>query len=141
MVDPYFSGTKVKWILDNVEGARERAKRGELLFGTVDTWLVWKMTQGRVHVTDYTNASRTMMFNIHELDWDERMLEVLDIPRAMLPKVRPSSGCTARPTSAVKAARVFLSPVSPVTSRQRCTASCAFNRAWRRTPTAPAASC
>ncbi len=91
VVDPYFSGTKVKWILDNVEGARERAKRGELLFGTVDTWLVWKMTQGRVHVTDYTNASRTMMFNIHELDWDERMLEVLDIPRAMLPKVRPSS--------------------------------------------------
>lgn len=91
VVDPYFSGSKVKWILDHVEGARERAKRGELLFGTVDTWLVWKMTQGRVHVTDYTNASRTMMFNIHELDWDQRMLEVLDIPRAMLPKVRPSS--------------------------------------------------
>ncbi|MGY0157629.1 glycerol kinase GlpK [Edwardsiella tarda] len=91
VVDPYFSGTKVKWILDHVEGARERAKRGELLFGTVDTWLVWKMTQGRVHVTDYTNASRTMLFNIHTLDWDERMLEVLDIPRAMLPQVRASS--------------------------------------------------
>lgn len=91
VVDPYFSGTKVKWILDHVEGARERAKRGELLFGTVDTWLVWKMTQGRVHVTDYTNASRTMLFNIHSLDWDSKMLEVLDIPREMLPQVRPSS--------------------------------------------------
>ncbi|MGL5781019.1 MAG: glycerol kinase GlpK [Plesiomonas shigelloides] len=91
VVDPYFSGTKVKWILDHVEGARERAKRGELLFGTVDTWLVWKMTQGRVHVTDYTNASRTMLFNIHTLDWDSKMLEVLNIPREMLPQVRPSS--------------------------------------------------
>lgn len=91
VVDPYFSGSKVKWILDHVEGARERAERGELLFGTVDTWLVWKMTQGRVHVTDYTNASRTMLFNIHSLDWDERMLDVLGIPRAMLPKVCSSS--------------------------------------------------
>ncbi|MDU2481642.1 MAG: glycerol kinase [Klebsiella sp.] len=91
VVDPYFSGTKVKWILDHVEGSRERAKRGELLFGTVDTWLIWKMTQGRVHVTDYTNASRTMLFNIHELDWDDKMLDALDIPRAMLPEVRKSS--------------------------------------------------
>ncbi len=91
IIDPYFSGTKVKWILDHVEGARDRARRGELLFGTIDTWLIWKMTQGRVHVTDYTNASRTMMFNIHELDWDDRMLEALDIPRAMLPQVRKSS--------------------------------------------------
>ncbi len=91
MVDPYFSGTKVKWILDNVEGARERAERGELLFGTVDTWLVWNMTQGRVHVTDYTNASRTMMFNIRTKEWDDRMLKALNIPRAMLPEVRPSS--------------------------------------------------
>lgn len=91
VVDPYFSGTKVKWILDHVEGSRERAKRGELLFGTVDTWLIWKMTQGRVHVTDYTNASRTMLFNINELDWDDKMLDALDIPRAMLPEVRKSS--------------------------------------------------
>lgn len=91
VVDPYFSGTKVKWILDHVDGARERAKRGELLFGTIDTWLVWKMTQGRVHVTDYTNASRTMMFNIHQLDWDDHLLAALDIPRVMLPAVRPSS--------------------------------------------------
>ena len=91
MVDPYFSGTKLKWILDNVEGARERAEKGELLFGTVDTWLVWKMTQGRVHVTDYTNASRTMLFNIHSLDWDQKILDLLNIPRNMLPKVVPSS--------------------------------------------------
>lgn len=91
VVDPYFSGTKVKWILDNVEGAREKAERGELLFGTVDTWLVWKLTQGRVHVTDYTNASRTMLFNIRTLQWDEKMLEILGIPRSMLPEVRNSS--------------------------------------------------
>ncbi|QSZ38358.1 glycerol kinase [Actinobacillus pleuropneumoniae] len=91
VVDPYFSGTKVKWILDNVEGAREKAERGELLFGTVDTWLVWKLTQGRVHVTDYTNASRTMMFNIHTKQWDDKMLELLNVPRSMLPEVRNSS--------------------------------------------------
>ncbi|MDX4017586.1 FGGY family carbohydrate kinase [Pseudomonas aeruginosa] len=77
VTDPYFSGTKLKWILDNVEGARERARNGDLLFGTIDTWLIWKLTEGKVHVTDYTNASRTMLFNIHSLDWDARMLEVL----------------------------------------------------------------
>lgn len=91
VVDPYFSGTKVKWILDHVEGSRERAKKGELLFGTVDTWLVWKLTQGRAHVTDYTNASRTMLFNIHTKQWDDKMLELLDVPREMLPEVRNSS--------------------------------------------------
>lgn len=91
VVDAYFSGTKIKWILDNVEGARERAEKGELLFGNVDTWLIWKLTEGKVHVTDYTNASRTMIFNIHELDWDDDLLEILDIPRQMLPKPMPSS--------------------------------------------------
>ena len=91
VVDPYFSGTKVKWILDHVEGSRERAKRGELLFGTVDTWLIWKMTQGRVHVTDYTNASRTMLFNINTLEWDEDILKELNIPKCMLPEPKPSS--------------------------------------------------
>lgn len=91
VVDAYFSGTKVKWILDNVEGAREQAMRGELLFGTVDSWLVWNLTRGKVHITDYTNASRTMLFNIHTLEWDERLLKELDIPRSMLPEVRPSS--------------------------------------------------
>ena len=91
LLDPYFSGTKVKWILDNVEGARGKAEKGELLFGTIDTWLIWNMTQGRVHVTDYTNASRTMLFNIHKLEWDEKMLQTLNIPRSMLPEVKPSS--------------------------------------------------
>jgi glycerol kinase len=88
--DAYFSGTKIKWILDRVEGARERAKRGEILFGTVDSWLLWKLSGGTVHATDYTNASRTMIFDIHALDWDDTLLEALDIPRAMLPDVRPS---------------------------------------------------
>lgn len=92
IADAYFSGTKVKWILDNVEGAREKAKKGELLFGTVDTWLIWKLTDGQTHVTDYTNASRTMIFNIHNLTWDEELLELLEIPRSMLPTVLPSSG-------------------------------------------------
>lgn len=91
VLDPYFSGTKVKWILDNVEGAREDAEAGKLLFGTVDTWLVWKMTQGRVHVTDYTNASRTMLFNINDLCWDQKMLNELGIPASMMPEVKRSS--------------------------------------------------
>ncbi|HIF9445878.1 TPA: glycerol kinase GlpK [Photobacterium damselae] len=91
VVDPYFSGTKIKWILDHVEGAREQAEAGNLLFGTVDTWLIWKMTQGRVHVTDYTNASRTMLFNINTLEWDEKLLKALDIPLSMMPEVKPSS--------------------------------------------------
>ncbi|QIA27491.1 glycerol kinase GlpK [Thermaerobacter sp. PB12/4term] len=91
VVDPYFSGTKIAWILDNVPGVRERAERGEVIFGTVDTWLVWKLTGGRVHVTDYSNASRTLIFNIHTLDWDDELLQELNIPRAMLPEARPSS--------------------------------------------------
>lgn len=91
VVDAYFSGTKVKWILDNVEGARERAEKGDLLFGTIDTWLIWKLTGGNVHVTDYSNASRTLMYNIRELKWDEELLEALTVPAQMLPAVRPSS--------------------------------------------------
>jgi glycerol kinase len=89
--DAYFSGTKIKWILDHVEGGREKARNGEILFGTVDTWLIWKLTDGKVHVTDYTNASRTMIFDIRKLDWDENLLSALDIPRACLPEVRSSS--------------------------------------------------
>ena len=95
--DAYFSATKLKWLLDHVEGAREKAARGEVLFGTVDSWLVWKLTGGAVHVTDVTNASRTMLFDIHRLDWDDTLLEALDIPRSVLPEVRSSSeiyGCT-----------------------------------------------
>lgn len=90
-IDAYFSGTKLKWILDHVEDARERAEKGELLFGTVETWLIWKLTKGAVHVTDYSNASRTMLFNINTLEWDDEILEELDIPKSMLPEPRPSS--------------------------------------------------
>ncbi len=91
LLDPYFSGTKVKWILDHVDGAKEQAENGDLLFGTIDTWLIYKLTGGQVHVTDYSNASRTLMYNIHELKWDEELLDILGVPKSMLPDVRPSS--------------------------------------------------
>lgn len=91
LIDAYFSGTKVKWILDNVEGARQRAIDGKLLFGTIDTWLIWKLSGGRAHVTDYSNASRTLMFNIYDLKWDEELLNILEVPASMLPEVKPSS--------------------------------------------------
>ncbi len=91
VVDAYFSGTKIKWILDNVKGARERAENGELLFGTMDTWIVWNLTKGKIHITDYSNASRTMLYNIRELKWDEKILEELSIPSSLLPEVRQSS--------------------------------------------------
>ena len=91
VIDPYFSGTKIRWILENVPGAREQAENGELLFGTVETWLIWKLTNGRIHVTDYSNASRTMLFNIHTLTWDEEILTKLNIPASMLPQPKPSS--------------------------------------------------
>lgn len=91
IIDAYFAGTKIKWILDHVPGARERAERGDLLFGTVETWLIWKLTKGAVHVTDYSNASRTLLFNINTLDWDDEILKELDIPRGMLPRPMPSS--------------------------------------------------
>lgn len=92
LIDPYFSATKIKWILDNVDGAREKANKGELLFGTVDSWLVYKMTGGKVHATDYSNASRTLLYNIYELRWDEELLALFGIPASMMPKVCPSSG-------------------------------------------------
>lgn len=91
VIDPYFSGTKVAWILDHVEGARARAEKGELLFGTIDTWLIWKLTEGKVHITDYSNASRTLMYNIYDLKWDEELLQILNIPQNLLPKVCSSS--------------------------------------------------
>lgn len=91
VLDAYFSGTKLKWILDNVKGAREKAEAGELLFGTIETWIIWNLTGGRVHVTDYSNASRTMLFNIHTLEWDDEIIELLDIPKNMLPEAKPSS--------------------------------------------------
>lgn len=91
LLDPYFSGTKVKWILDNVDGAREKAENGDLLFGTIDTWLIWRFTEGKVHITDYTNASRTLMYNIHDLKWDKELLDILGVPESMLPEVKSSS--------------------------------------------------
>lgn len=91
VIDAYFSATKIKWILDNVPGAREQGENGELLFGNIDTWLIWNLTKGKVHVTDYTNASRTMLFNIHDLKWDDELLKIFNIPKSMLPKVEPSS--------------------------------------------------
>ena len=91
LIDAYFSGTKVKWILDHVDGTRERAEKGELLFGTIDTWLIWKLSGGAAHVTDYSNASRTLMYNIFELKWDEELLELFTVPKSMLPQVRSSS--------------------------------------------------
>lgn len=91
LLDPYFSGTKVKWILDHVEGAREKAERGELLFGTIDTWLIWNLSGGKAHVTDYSNASRTLMFNIYELKWDDELLDILNVKKSMLPEVKGSS--------------------------------------------------
>ena len=91
LINPYFSASKIKWILDNVEGAREKAKKGELAFGTIDTWLIWKLTRGKVHVTDYSNASRTCLFNINTLEWDDELLELFDVEKSMLPEVRSSS--------------------------------------------------
>lgn len=91
LIDAYFSATKIKWILDKVEGAREKAEKGDLLFGTIDTWLIWKLTGGKAHVTDYSNASRTMLYNINELKWDDALLGYLDVPKCMLPEVKPSS--------------------------------------------------
>ncbi len=99
LIDPYFSGTKIKWILDNVKGARQSAEAGDLLFGTVDSWLVWNLTNGKKHITDYSNASRTLLFNIHELTWDDELLKLLTIPKSMLPEVKDSSmiyGMTAK---------------------------------------------
>ncbi|MDK2785192.1 MAG: glycerol kinase [Bacillota bacterium] len=106
VVDAYFSGTKIKWILDNVPGVRAKAERGELLFGNVDTWLMWKLSGGKVHATDYSNASRTMLFNIHKLDWDDEILAELGIPRAMLPKPLPSSNVYGYTDKAVFGAEV-----------------------------------
>ena len=91
LIDAYFSATKLRWILENVPNARVRAEKGDLLFGTIDSWLIWKLTGGESHVSDYSNASRTMLFNIHELKWDEEILKILSIPRSMLPEVKPCS--------------------------------------------------
>lgn len=136
--DAYFSATKIKWILDHVPGARERAQAGEILFGTVDSWLVWKLTGGKVHVTDRTNASRTMLYNIHKLDWDDTLLNALDIPRAMLPRVTDSSEIYGYTDCAAYRCRW---PVLRATSRPHCLARAVFPKAKPKTPMVPAAFC
>ena len=112
IIDAYFSGTKIKWILDNVEGARERAEKGELCFGTVDSWLVWKMTAGETHITDITNASRTMIFNIHDKQWDKELLELLDIPAAILPEVKSSSEVYGKTSGNLLSAKIPIAGIA-----------------------------
>ena len=115
--DAYFSGSKIKWLLDHVPGARRRAEAGKLLFGTIDTWLIWKLTGGRVHVTDYTNASRTMLYNIHELKWDEELLKLLNIPACILPEVRPSSAVYGKTDFELYGGEI---PISGAAGDQQC---------------------
>ena len=125
--DAYFSGTKIQWILDNVEGAREKAENGQLLFGTIDSWLMWKLSGGIIHATDYTNASRTMIYNIHELKWDEELLELLDIPASMLPQVTSSSGVFGYTNMEVLGAEI---PISGVAGDQQAAlfGQCCFDK-------------
>src|SRR6056297_2422302 len=112
VIDSYFSGTKVKWILDNVEGAREKAEKGELAFGTIDSWLIWNFTQGETHVTDVTNASRTMLFNINKMEWDEEILEMMDIPKSLLPEVKQSSEIYAHTKTTLFASKIPIAGIA-----------------------------
>ena len=124
--DAYFSGSKIKWLLDNVPGARKRAQAGKLLFGTIDTWLIWKLTAGRVHVTDHTNASRTMLYNIHDLCWDKELLEMLEIPECMLPEVKPSSCVYGKTEFELYGGEI---PIAGAAGDQQCAlfGQCCFN--------------
>ena len=112
LINPYFSGTKIKWLLDHVKGARELAEAGKLRFGTIDSWLIWKLTNGQSHITDYTNASRTLLYNIFELKWDEELLEILDVPKSLLPKVVPSSSINAYTDQSTFGAKVPISGIA-----------------------------
>ena len=141
VLDPYFSGTKLKFLLDTVAGLKVRAERGDVLFGTVDSFLIWRLTGGMRHVTDVSNASRTLLFNIHTLDWDDTLLEILGVPRAMLPEVRASSEWYGETEASLSWARRFPSPGPPAISRRRSSARPASSRDRQRTPTALAASC
>lgn len=116
IIDAYFSATKIRWILDHVEGAREKAEAGELLFGTVETWLIWKLTKGKVHVTDYSNAARTMLFNINTLEWDQEILDLLKIPRSMLPQPMPSSYVYGETAASFLAGRFLLAALQEINS-------------------------
>ena len=126
LLDPYFSASKVAWILDNVEGAREKAERGELCFGTIDTWLIWNLTDGRVHATDYSNASRTMLFNINTLEWDRELLEIFNIPSSILPEVKPSSYIFGHTDTKILGAEI---PIGGVAGDQQAAlfGQCCFN--------------
>ncbi|MBN2403218.1 MAG: glycerol kinase GlpK [Spirochaetes bacterium] len=130
VIDAYFSGTKVKWILDNVEGARQKAEKGELLFGTIDTWLIWNLTKGKVHVTDYSNASRTLMFNIKKLEWDDRMLKELNVPKSLIPDVKSSSEVYGNTDKTVLGAEI---PIAGVAGDQQ---AALFGQACYETGTA-----
>ena len=112
ILDPYFSATKIKWILDNVDGAKKKAAEGKLLCGTVDTWLIWKLTDGKIHATDYSNASRTMLFNINTLDWDDELLSLFEIPRSMLPEVKPSASLFGYTEASILGARIAIGGVA-----------------------------
>ena len=127
LLDPYFSASKLHWILENVDGVRERAERGELCFGTVDSWLIWNLTGGKVHATDYSNAARTMLFNIHTLEWDKELLELFKIPESMLPKVMPSSGIFGYTDAAMLGAEL---PIAGVAGDQQAAlfGQCCFER-------------
>ena len=126
LLDPYFSASKVAWILDNVDGAREKAERGELCFGTIDTWLIWNLTDGRVHATDYSNASRTMLFNINTLEWDKELLKIFNIPSSILPEVKPSSCIFGHTDSKILGAEI---PIGGVAGDQQAAlfGQCCFN--------------
>jgi glycerol kinase len=139
-IDPYFSGTKIRWLLDHVSGAHIAAAHGELAFGTIDSWLLWKLTGGRVHATDVSNASRTMLFDIRHNVWDHELLKALHVPDSLLPQVHPSSHVFGETDAALLGAP-SPSPAWPATSRPRCSARPASRPGWPRTPTAPAASC
>ena len=140
VIDAYFSGTKLRWILENVPGVRARAERGELLFGTVETWLIWKLTGGKAHVTDYSNASRTMLFNINTLRWDDEILAELDIPKCMLPEVRPSSCIYGEALAQFFGAPI---PIAGAAGDQQAAlfGQTCFQPGEAKTPTAPAALC
>jgi glycerol kinase len=139
VLDPYFSGTKLKFLLDSVAGLKVRAERGDVLFGTVDSYLIWRLTGGKRHVTDVSNASRTLLFNIHTLDWDDTLLEILGVPRAMLPEVRASSEWYGEAAASLLGAPIPLTG-PPAISRRRCSGKPASSPDRRRIPTAPAAS-
>lgn len=140
LIDPYFSGTKLRWILGHVDGAWERAKNGDLLFGTIETWLIWKLTDGKVHVTDYSNASRTMMFNIHDLKWDEDILKELGIPACMLPEVRPSSEVYGESSPLLFGGPITISGAAEI-SRRLCLVRHVSKREKLRIHTEPADLC